>query len=106
MRRDLPEEESQHGPGVLPRKLLEQMMLRFPKKVVEKDKELSAPADCDLRSESNTWLRLSFRDSGLLRVPRETQMRLAIKALLRKTRSCIFDGMRACSHASFKKFMS
>ena len=38
----------------------------------------------DIRLKDNQWIRLAFRDAGLLRVPRETQVRAAVCKLTRK----------------------
>ena len=38
----------------------------------------------DLRNKGNAWLRSSFKHSGLKKVPRETQIRLAVSKLIKK----------------------
>lgn len=42
----------------------------------------------DLRVKGNQWLRSSYVLAGLTKVPRETQVRLAVEKLSRKKRLC------------------
>ena len=46
------------------------------------------PVYQDLRCDGNVWLRRAFRDSGLLRVPRENQVRGALARVIKKKRLC------------------
>ena len=64
------------------------MVEMFPKEQVEKEHELAPPPQSDLRLIENAWIRSAFRNCGLKRVPRETQMRLVVKKLLKKTKTC------------------
>ena len=42
----------------------------------------------DLRSKGNEWLRCAFVASGLPRVPREVQIRLAVGLVVRRKKLC------------------
>ena len=63
------------------RPLLDEMVKRLPA-------GMSTDADLvpggDLRNKGNAWLRSSFKHSGLKKVPRETQVRLAVAKLIKK----------------------
>ena len=52
------------------------------KKRVEKEDELLPGGD--IRVTGNQWIRVAFRNSGLGRVPRETQLRLTIQKVVGK----------------------
>ena len=52
------------------------------KKRVKKEDELLPGGD--IRVTGNQWIRVAFRNSGLGRVPRETQLRLTIQKLVGK----------------------
>ena len=41
------------------------------------------PGD-DIRCRGNAWLRSSFNHSGLKKVPRESQIRIVVAALVKK----------------------
>ena len=38
----------------------------------------------DIRIKGNAWIRSSFRASGLSKVPRESQLRFAVRKILKK----------------------
>ena len=64
-----------------PRVLLGAMMKKLPDgKSIKED---LVPGG-DLRSKGNGWLRSAFKSSGMKKVPREGQMRLAVKKLIGK----------------------
>ena len=72
-----------HFPSVQldPRVLLGEMMKKLPDgKTIKED---LVPGG-DLRSKGNGWLRSAFTASGMKKVPREGQMRLAVKKLIGK----------------------
>ena len=45
----------------------------------------------DIRLKENSWVRESFRDSGLRRVPRETRIRIIVEKICRKHGLCTFS---------------
>lgn len=64
------------------RKFVQAMMNRIDANLVKRNGELLPGGD--IRILGNQWLRASFEKSGLLRVPRETALRLSIQQLVKK----------------------
>ena len=63
------------------RTLVNEMVVKMPK---EKSAEDDLVSGGDLRAKGNGWLRSAFIASGLAKVPRETQIRMAVKKLMTK----------------------
>ena len=51
-------------------------------KKIKQQRELLPGGNCRLRG--NLWVRAAFKDSGLARVPRETQIRAALSKVITK----------------------
>lgn len=58
------------------------MIKRVDSEVVKKEGELLPGKD--IRIRGNAWIRASFRDAGLERVPREPQVRYALQRVVKK----------------------
>ena len=71
-----------HFGQAIPRILAKYMAKRINVEKIKRRLELLPGGD--IRLQDNQWIRLAFRDSGLRRVPRETQIRAAVCKLTRK----------------------
>ena len=74
------------------------MIRRIPMDMVQKEEALGAGGD--IRSKGNEWLRSAFVASGLPRVPREVQIRLAVGLVVRKKKICAWlalSCLKACT---------
>ena len=65
------------------------MIKRVDSEVVKKEGELLPGKD--IRIRGNAWIRASFRDAGLERVPREPQVRYALQRVVKKKKTWLHD---------------
>ena len=65
------------------------MREEIPVDKVSSDEELVAGGD--LRAKGNAWLRAAWLKSGLKKVPRETQFRLAVAKVVKQLKLCILQ---------------
>lgn len=68
------------------RKFYKSMMEKVPTDEILQSQELIPGGD--IRVKGNLWLRAAYTSAGLSKVPRETQVRLAVNKLVHKKKLC------------------
>lgn len=71
------------------RKLYKSLLEKLDVDKVKRERRLLPGGD--IRLKENSWVRESFRDSGLSRVPRETRIRIIVEKICRKHGLCTFS---------------
>ena len=61
---------------------MDRMLINIPMDYVEKHNELISGGD--IRATSNLWLRKSYHEATITKVPRENQIRLAVDKIMLK----------------------
>ncbi len=62
------------------------MLINIPMDYVEKHNELISGGD--IRATGNLWLRKSYHEATITKVPRENQIRLAVDKIIKKKKIC------------------